>query len=270
MTDAALADSSAPVLVDLADGVATVTLNRPEAMNSLDAAAKNALVAALSQVAADPAARCVVLTGAGRAFCVGQDLKEHISLINADRWSLKRTVHEHYSPVVSLIATMNKPVVAAINGVAAGAGAAFAFAADGRVMVDTAGINLAFTGIALPCDSGTSWTLPRLIGIAKAKELLLFPRTVGAQECLELGMVTKVVTAPELAPTVAELAGKLAAGPTLAYGAVRRALDFAASHDLAASLASEEEHMHACGLSDDHLAAVNAFLAKQRPVFEGR
>lgn len=264
------ADRAEPVLLDLHEGVATVRLNRPESMNSLDQPTKDAYLAVLRQVADDPAVRCVVLTGSGRAFCVGQDLKEHIGLVGADRWSLKRTVHEHYNPIVTLIATMNKPVIAAVNGVAAGAGASFAFAADLRVMVDTGGVNLAFTAIALSCDSGMSWTLPRLVGLAKAKELLFFPRTLSAQECLELGMVHKVVPAEELSATVDEMAKALAAGPTLAYGAMRRAMAFSATHDFEASLANEEEHMHATGLSDDHMAAVQAFLAKEKPVYQGR
>ena len=173
--------------------MATVRLNRPEAMNSLDIATKDALVSALTEVAEDPSVRCVVLTGSGRAFCVGQDLREHITLLQNDDPSLWDTVARHYNPVVELLATMNKPVVAAVNGVAAGAGAGFALAADFRVMVDTAGFNLAFAGIALSCDSGTSWSLQRFVGPAKAKELLLLPRTVPAEECLSLGLVTTVV-----------------------------------------------------------------------------
>ncbi|HYO86377.1 MAG TPA: enoyl-CoA hydratase-related protein [Dermatophilaceae bacterium] len=270
MTAEVSAAETAPVLVEVADGIATVRLNRPEGMNSLDTPTKDALLGALRRVADDPAARCVVLTGSGRAFCVGQDLKEHIGLVKADRWSLKRAVHEHYNPIVTLIATMNKPVIAAVNGVAAGAGASFAFAADLRVMVEGGGVNLAFTAIALSCDSGMSWSLPRLVGVAKAKELLFFPRTVKAAECLELGLVHRVVPAEDLDATVAELAGSLAAGPTLSYGALRQAIAFSAGHDFVTSLANEEEHMHATGLSDDHMTAVEAFLTKQAPVYEGR
>jgi 2-(1,2-epoxy-1,2-dihydrophenyl)acetyl-CoA isomerase len=143
-------------------------------------------------------------------------------------------------------------------------------AADVRIMVDTAGINLAFAGIALSCDSGSSWWLQRLVGPARAKELLLLPRTVPAAECLELGLVTQVVPAEELASTVNALATTLAAGPTLAYGAIRRAVAFSAGHDLAASLAQEGEYMALTGASADHHAAVEAFLAKERPEFTGR
>lgn len=259
-----------PVVLTRADGVATVTLSRPEAMNALDVATKEALLAALREVARDDDVRCVVLTGTGRAFCVGQDLKEHVTLLAEDPEQLWTTVARHYNPVVELIATMDKPVVAAVNGVAAGAGAAFAFAADLRYLAEDAGFNLAFTGIALSCDSGTSWTLPRLVGPATAKELLFFPRTISAPESQELGLATEVVPTDQLAEHVAGVAARLAAGPTRAYGAVRRAVAFSAGHGLTDSLALEDELMTRTGTSEDHRAAVDAFLAKERPTFTGR
>jgi 2-(1,2-epoxy-1,2-dihydrophenyl)acetyl-CoA isomerase len=258
------------VLLDATDGVATVTLNRPESMNALNIATKDVLLATLRQVAQDSTVRCVVLTGAGRAFCVGQDLREHIALLGSQDESLWSTVPEHYNPIVELVATMNKPVIAAINGIAAGAGASFAFAADLRIIVDTGGFNLAFTGIGLSCDSGSSWTLPRLIGMGKAKELLMFPRTVPAAEALELGLVNRVVSAEELPGVVGELARTLAAGPTLAYGAIRRSVAFSAGHPLTESLAQEADQMSHTGSSQDHAAAVAAFLAKEKPTFQGR
>jgi 2-(1,2-epoxy-1,2-dihydrophenyl)acetyl-CoA isomerase len=258
------------VLLDLTEGVATVTLNRPEAMNALDLATKNVLLATLLRVAEDPAVRCVVLTGVGRAFCVGQDLREHVDLLSSQDQSLWSTVRQHYNPIIELLATMNKPVIAAINGVAAGAGASFAFAADLRVIVDTGGFNLAFAGIALSCDSGASWTLPRLIGTARAKDLLMFPRTVPATEALELGMVNRVVSAQELPTVVGDLAQTLAAGPTLAYGSIRRSLAFSCGHPLSESLAQEADQMALTGASADHAAAVAAFLAKEKATFHGR
>ncbi|AKU17644.1 enoyl-CoA hydratase/isomerase family protein [Luteipulveratus mongoliensis] len=262
--------SDAPVLVTRDAGVATVQLNRPDAMNSLNVATKEALLAALQEVAEDAEVRVVVLTGSGRAFCVGQDLKEHVGLLKAQSDDLFRTVREHYNPIALLLATMNKPVIAAVNGVAAGAGASMAFACDLRIVADTAGFNLAFTGIALSCDTGSSWTLPRLVGTAKAKELLLMPRTVKADEALELGLATQVVPAAELEATVRQLATTLAAGPTVAYGSVRRAVDFSASHDLAESLANEGELMTLTGKTQDHADAVDSFLAKEKPTFHGR
>jgi 2-(1,2-epoxy-1,2-dihydrophenyl)acetyl-CoA isomerase len=261
----------APVLIEVADGVATITFNRPEAMNSLDIATKEALLAALRQVADDPAVRCVVLTGTGRAFCVGQDLKEHVAILQSgDSDSLFRTVDEHYNPIVTTIAEMAKPVIAAVNGVAAGAGASLAFACDLRVVADTAGFNLAFANIALSCDTGSSFTLQRLVGRAKAIELLYFPRTVKADEALALGLATQVVPAGELAEVVAGLATRLAAGPTVALGAMRLSLAYAGDHTFTESLAFESEQMTRTGRTADHAAAVAAFLAKEKPVFEGR
>jgi 2-(1,2-epoxy-1,2-dihydrophenyl)acetyl-CoA isomerase len=262
--------AAAPVLLDVSGGVATVTFNRADAMNALDTPTKELLLSTLQRVAEDADVRVVVLTGTGRAFCVGQDLREHIALLQSQDESLWQTVPEHYNPIVELIATMNKPVIAALNGVAAGAGAAFAFAADLRVLADTAGYNLAFAGIALSCDSGSSWSLPRLVGTARAKELLLMPRTVRAEEALALGLATRVVPADELADVVTELAGTLAAGPTLAYGSIRRAVAYSAGHTLTESLAREGEYMSLTGASEDHAAAVSAFLAKESPVFTGR
>ena len=263
-------EAPAPVLCERDGGVATVTFNRPDAMNALDTPTKTALLAILQELAADPGVRCVVLTGSGRAFCVGQDLREHITLLGARDESLWRTVPEHYNPIVELLATMNKPVIAALNGVAAGAGAAFAFAADLRIAADTAGVNLAFAAIALSCDSGSSWSLPRLVGVARAKELLLMPRTVDAQEALQLGLVPQVVPAAELAAAVAALAGRLAAGPTLAYGSIRNAVAFGSAAPLSDALAREAEYMAFTGATADHQAAVAAFLAKEKPTFTGR
>jgi len=253
-----------------AGGVRTVRIARPDALNALDLVTKVAFRDAVLAAAADEAVRCLVVTGTGRAFCVGQDLREHIRLQQAHDESLWRTVPEHYNPTALALATMPKPVVAAVNGVAAGAGAAFAFAADLRVVAASAGFNLAFTGIALSADSGASWWLPRLVGVAKAKELLLVPRTVGAQEALDLGLATEVVPDGDFADRVAQVAAQLAAGPTLAYGAVRRAVAYSATHDLESSLAHESTLMDLTGASADHAAAVAAFLAKAEPVFEGR
>ncbi|MCH8613675.1 enoyl-CoA hydratase/isomerase family protein [Arsenicicoccus dermatophilus] len=258
-----------PVLVTVEDGVGVVTFNRPDALNSLDLPTKEGLLAALRQVADDPEVRAVVLTGSGRAFCVGQDLKSHVQLLQAQDPALWRTVPEHYNPAVTLVATMRKPVIAAINGVAAGAGASFTFACDYRFMTDGGGYNFAFTTIALSCDTGASWTLPRLVGTARAKELLMFPRTISAQEAKELGLVNEVVEGDVLPPAMA-LARRMAAGPTLAYAAIRDVVHYSAEHSFAESLAHEGELMDATGSSQDHAAAVAAFLAKERPTFAGR
>jgi 2-(1,2-epoxy-1,2-dihydrophenyl)acetyl-CoA isomerase len=268
MTDAV---TDQPVLYAVADGVATVALNRPQAMNSLDVATQVALRDAVTEAAGDPAVRCVVLTGSGRAFCVGQDLKEHVELLRSgSSEELFTTVPDHYNPIVTALATMPKPVVAAVNGVAAGAGASLAFACDFRLLADAAGFNLAFSGIALSCDTGSSWTLPRLVGRAKALELLYFPRTIPAEEALELGLATRVVPGTDLADEARQLAQRLAAGPTLSYGAIRRSVAHSAGHDFESSLAFEAEMMTLTGATEDHRNAVDAFVAKRQPVFEGR
>lgn len=265
------AESADPVRVHTAGGVTTITLHRPKAMNGLDVATKEALLAAVDAAAGDESVRCVVLTGVGRGFCVGQDLKEHLELLDGDGAdTLFRTVEEHYNPIVTALATMPKPVVAALNGVAAGAGASLALACDFRLVAASAGFNFAFAGVALSCDTGSSWTLPRLVGTAKAIDLLYFPRTVDAEESLELGLASRVVPDADLPAAAAELAGRLAAGPTVAYGAIRRAVSFSAGHDFATSLQHEGEMMTLTGSTRDHRAAVDAFVAKQTPEFTGR
>lgn len=262
--------NSQAVTYDVSDGIATITLNRPDGMNSLTLETKIALRDAVHAAAADSAARCVVLTGTGRAFCVGQDLKEHVADLKSNAGPLSDTVADHYNPIVTAIATMPKPVIAAINGVAAGAGASLAFAADFRILKDTAGFNLAFAAIALSCDTGSSWTLQRLVGLGKATELLMLPRTIRSDEAFSLGLVTTVAPADEFDDAVAALARKLADGPTLALASIKRSLAFSAAHDLPASLEQEAQKMALTGASSDHVAAVEAFLAKGKPRFEGR
>lgn len=267
MTEAA---SGSAVRYDASAGVATLTLDRPDALNSLDTATKDGLVAAVDRAAGDTGVRCVVITGTGRAFSVGQDLREHAanlaSLPLREVWA---TVEKHYSPIARTIATMPKPVVAAVNGVAAGAGMAITLACDWRVAADTASFTTAFTGVGLSCDTGTSWTLPRLVGRGRAMELLLWPRSVGATEALEMGLVNWVFPADRLADEVADMAARLAAGPTLAYAAVKEALHYSASHSFAESLAFEGELMARTGGSEDHRNAVQSFVAKQKPTFTG-
>ncbi|MDF9815450.1 enoyl-CoA hydratase-related protein [Streptomyces sp. SPB162] len=262
------------VLYEVSDGLATITLNRPDAMNALNVETKVALREAVRGAAADPQVRAVLLTGTGRAFCVGQDLKEHVGLLMEDRKSgtggTMSTVREHYNPIVTALATMPKPVVAGINGVAAGAGAGLAFASDYRVVADTASFNTSFAGVALTADSGASWTLPRLIGHGRAADLLLFPRKVTAQEALELGIANKVVPAAELAAEALKVARSLAAGPTVAYAAIKASLAYGTDHSLLETLEKEDELQTVAGASEDHRIAVEAFLKKEPPRYLGR
>jgi 2-(1,2-epoxy-1,2-dihydrophenyl)acetyl-CoA isomerase len=257
------------VLYDLRDGVAAITLNRPEAMNSLTAEMKVALRAAVDMAAGDDTVRAVLLAGAGRAFCAGQDLREHAAALEAGQ-GLAGTVQDHYNPIVRTITSMRKPVVAAVGGVAAGAGASLAFACDLIVASERASFTTAFTKIGLAPDTGMSWTLQRLVGRAKAAELLLLADPVPAAQALELGLVNQLAPADQLDTVARALAGRLAVGPTAAYAAVKAALDHAATHDLSAALDKEAELQDALAATADHVAATRAFLKKEQPVFEGR
>ncbi|MER6319254.1 enoyl-CoA hydratase-related protein [Streptomyces sp. NPDC001581] len=267
-----MADS---VLYEVTDGLATITINRPDAMNAMNTEAKVALRDAVEAAAGDTAVRAVLLTAAGdRAFCVGQDLKEHVGNLASDRESgtslTMSTVKEHYNPIVRALTGMPKPVVAGVNGVAAGAGFGFALAADFRVVADTASFNTSFAGVALTADSGVSWTLPRLIGGSRASDLLLFPRSVKAQEAYELGIANRLVPADSLHAEAEALARTLAAGPTVAYAALKESLAYGASHSLADALAHEDVLQTRAGASEDHGIAVQSFLAKQPPQYLGR
>ncbi|MEU5180454.1 2-cyclohexenylcarbonyl CoA isomerase [Streptomyces longwoodensis] len=263
------------VLHEVSDGLATITLNRPEAMNALNVAAKVALRDALRSAAEDSSVRAVLLTAAGdRAFCVGQDLKEHIGLLAADRdtgsGQTMSTVREHYNPIVRAVTEMAKPVVAAVNGVAAGAGFGFALAADYRVVADTAAFTTSFAGVALTADSGVSWTLPRVVGPSRATDLLLFPRSITAQEAYELGIANRLVPAAELRAEAEKVARKLAEGPTVAYAALKESVRFGLSHSLAETLEKEDELQTRAGRSEDHAIAVQAFVNKEKPKYLGR
>ncbi|MQA80832.1 MAG: enoyl-CoA hydratase [Streptosporangiales bacterium] len=260
--------SNPPVRYDVADGVATITLARPDAMNALDIPTKEALRVAVQQAAGDPVVRCLLLTGEGRAFSVGQDLNEHAGLLEQGNPVLD-TVPRHYNPITHALLTMAKPVVAAVNGVAAGAGAGFAFAADFRVVGESAGFNLAFAGVGLGPDSGTSWTLPRMVGSAKAIELLMRPGTIDSATALDLGLATKVVPDDQVLAEAGALAAELAHGPTMAYAAIRQAVGYSASHEIADSLEREAELQAQCGATEDHRGAVTAFIEKRKPEFHG-
>ncbi|MFB8440828.1 enoyl-CoA hydratase/isomerase family protein [Streptomyces niveus] len=261
------------VLYEVSDGLATVTINRPEAMNALNVAAKAALRDALRTAGDDPGVRAVLLTATGRAFCVGQDLKEHISLLAADAadgsGGTMSTVREHYNPIVRALTEMPKPVVAGVNGVAAGAGLGFALACDYRVVADTASFNTSFAGVALTADSGVSWMLPRLIGQSRAADLLMFPRSITAERAHELGIVNKLVPAADLAAEAAAVARALSQGPTLAYAALKESLAYGAGHSLSETLEKEGELQNRAGASQDHGIAVQAFIDKEKPRYVG-
>ena len=259
----------AALLVDDRDGVRTLTLNRPEAFNSLTVELKELLLAALTDAAAAPEVRAVVLTGAGKAFCAGQDLKEHVAALRSNDPAPFRTVAEHYNPIVRALTTMPKPVIAAVNGMAAGAGASFAYACDLRVAARSAKFLMAFATIGLTADSGASWTLPRLIGYGRAMELMLLAKPVTAEQALTIGMITEVVDDGTALATAQDLAARMAAGPTTGYAKIKAALQTAAAGDLEQALAAEDRAQSLLGATTDHREAVDAFVQKRTPTFTG-
>lgn len=244
-------------------GVATVTLAVP----SLSAAVKAALRDVLNEVAADERIRAVVLTGSGKAFCVGQDLAEHAEALQ-DPGTAFRTIDEHYNPIVTTLATMPKPVLAAINGTCVGAGLGFVLACDIRIAAEQARFGTAFTGIGLAPDSGLSVTLARAVGVARAGELILMAKPFSAADALAWGVVGSVVPSDALPAAAQETAARLAAGPTRAYAEAKAAL--AAAFPLTEALAAEGAAQARLGHTEDHANAVKAFLAKEKPEFTGR
>lgn len=257
-----------PLLSTDVNGVRTLTLNRPKAFNSLTAHLKDELLMALRTAAGDRTVRAVLITGAGKAFCAGQDLKEHIATLASSNTPL-RTVADHYNPIIETITGMPKPVIAAVNGIAAGAGASIAFACDLRIAASSAQFLMAFANAGLSADSGASWTLPRLIGYGRAMEMLLLAKPVSAVRALEMGMVTDVVADNAVLSVAEELAARMATGPTSAYAKIKEAMLTAAGGGLQDALAVENRIQNELGATADHCEAVDAFVAKRKPSFTG-
>ena len=258
-----------PVRLERDAGVATVVLDRPDGMNALTLDLKTALLEVVAEVRDDDTVRAVVLTGTGRAFCVGQDLREHAALLEAGDPAPLKTVAEHYNPLVRMLAGLRVPTVAAVNGTAAGAGLGLACVCDFRIGATGARYTTAFTGIGLTADSGLSWTLPRLVGEGRARALLLLAEPFTTEQALEMGLLNAVVAPEQVLPAAQELAARLAAGPTAAYGFVKESLTAAATSTLDEALDVEDRLQTAAGQTEDHPAAVRAFTAKERPVFVG-
>jgi 2-(1,2-epoxy-1,2-dihydrophenyl)acetyl-CoA isomerase len=248
-----------------ADGVATLTLQRP----GLSHALRQDLLAAVREVAADESVRAVVLTGSGRAFCVGQDLAEHVEALRSDAASSLRVVEDEYNPLVLALSALPVPVVVGINGACAGAGLGIALAGDLRVAAAGAKFTTAFTGIGLSSDSALASRLVHCVGGSRAAELLLLPEPFLAETAAQWGLVHRVVEAERVAAEAQALAARLAAGPTAAYRAVKTVLATAATDRLEDTLALEARLQTELGRTDDHREAVEAFLAKRAPRFTG-
>jgi len=257
------------VLVSRDDAVATLTMTLPAKRNALTLEMKRALLAAINQVGADDTVRAVVLTGVGRSFCAGQDLGEHAETLAADPECAFDTVRAHYAPIVLGIATMDKPVIAAVNGTCVGAGLGIALACDLRIATAGAKFATAFTAIGLTCDSGLSATLARAVGAARASELVLLGESFTAEQALDWGLVGRVVAGDELAAEAAALAARMASGPTKAYAEAKRALADAWTPPLETVLAAEAAAQSRLGLTADHQNAVTSFLDKRTPRFTG-
>ena len=254
------------VEVDEASSVATVTLNRPDALNALTVPMKVELLAAFRSLEADDRARAVILTGAGRAFCAGQDLRERLE---PDAAPLGVEVRERYNPIILAMRALPKPIVGAINGVAAGAGASLAMACDIRIASEAASFALAFGRVGLVPDSGATWFLPRLVGTTRATELALLGDPVSAADSLRLGLVGRVVPADQLAAEARSVAGRLAGGAPRAIALTKAALNASWERDLETALEAEAHLQDMAGRTKDHAEGLAAFMEKRPPRFTG-
>jgi 2-(1,2-epoxy-1,2-dihydrophenyl)acetyl-CoA isomerase len=260
----------ASVLVSLDAGVETITLNRPEKLNALNPEMHQRLREALERAASDAAVRVVLLTGAGRGFCTGQDLAERDVSPGAAPIDLSVSLGSHYNPLVRRMRALPKPIVCAVNGVAAGAGANLALAADIVVAARSASFVQAFSRIGLVPDSGGTWFLPRMVGSARAMALALLAQPLSADDAEHWGLIWKSVDDDKLAAEAQSLAARLASGPTKGYGLIKRALLASAGNSLDAQLDLERDLQREAGLSEDYREGVRAFKEKRDPRFQGK
>ncbi len=258
------------ILYEVSDGVATITLNRPDVLNAIDQRMGEELHDALRKAQEDTNVRAIVLTGAGRAFSAGED----IQALRSDYEKgidpqLGERLKTKYNPIIKRIRQIEKPVIAAINGVAAGAGAGIAYACDIRIASEKASFIHAFIRVGLAPDSGTSYFLPSLVGLGKAMELAFSGDQIDAAEAQRIGLVNKMVPHDQLETAVKEFAGKLAKGPTNALGLTKRALGRAYMENLEEAIEYEAYLQTIAGRSADHKEAVKAFFEKRAPKFAG-
>lgn len=249
------------------EGVATITLNRPDVYNALNDGITYELQDALKAVAKDDAVRVVVLTGAGKAFCSGQDLK---AASGQEKRSFMDSLHKRYNPIIRAMRSLPKPIIARLNGVAAGAGCSLALACDLIVAAEEATLIEVFINIGLVPDSGSSYFLPRLVGMTKAFELCSMGSRVKAQEALELGLVNRVVPANQLDAIVKEYTDFYSAAPTQAIGLIKKMLHKATTSTLDEMLEYEAYCQEIAGSSHDYNEGVTAFLEKRKPNFIGK
>jgi 2-(1,2-epoxy-1,2-dihydrophenyl)acetyl-CoA isomerase len=260
----------ASVLVSLDAGVETITLNRPEKLNALNPEMHQRLREALERAADDASVRAVLLTGAGRGFCTGQDLAERDVRPGAAPIDLSVSLGSHYNPLVRRMRALPKPIVCAVNGVAAGAGANIAFAADMVLAARSASFVQAFSKIGLVPDSGGTWLLPRLVGSARAMGLALLAEQLSAEDAERWGLIWKALDDDRLGAEARALAARLANGPTKGYGLLKRAMYASPTNSLDAQLDLERDLQREAGLSEDYREGVRAFKEKREPRFSGK
>jgi len=258
------------IIFEIQDSVAKITLNRPDVLNSFNKQMGRDVQEALDTCANDKSIRAVYLTGAGRAFCAGQDLAEAIEMGKTGDRDLGGSVEEVYNPIIRKIRSLEKPVVCAVNGVAAGAGASLAFACDVTYAATSSSFLQAFSKIGLVPDSGGSFFLPRLVGFQKASALMMLAEKVPAEQALQMGMIYKVCADDKLADESYAAAKTLAAMPTKALAYIKQMLNKSMSNDLDAQLDLERDMQTAAGKTSDYKEGVNAFLEKRKPVFKGK
>ena len=253
---------------EIEGGVATITMNRPDALNALNQELSDGLNEALESAARDAAVRCVVLTGAGKGFSSGADLAD----VDLDSGPFRPStiLHGRYHRFVKTIVEMEKPVIASVNGVAAGAGCSLALACDMRIASDKARFFQAFIKIGLIPDSGANYLLPRLVGYQKALELAMGGEIIDAATALDIGLVNRVVPHDELADATRAWAAEFSAGPTRAYGLTKKAMRFGATHELYDTLNYEAELQDQVALTEDVVEGITAFTEKRKPDFKGR
>jgi 2-(1,2-epoxy-1,2-dihydrophenyl)acetyl-CoA isomerase len=253
------------------DNIATITLNRPDVLNAVNERMGKELLDALRSAEREDDVHCLIITGSGRAFSAGEDIQDlRGQYERGENPKLGERLLLKYNPIIRQIRRMEKPVIAAVNGVAAGAGAGIAYSCDIRVASENARFLQAFIKVGLAPDSGTSFFLPRLAGFSKAMELSLTGDELTSKDAERLGLVSKVVPAEQLMGTARELAAKLAQGPSKAIGLTKRALNKSISSDLETVLEYESYLQEIAGVTADHIEAVRAFFEKRKPVFKGK